>query len=138
LTEQLGKAYDNSGGVKLDDGKVRYELIPPEPMEALGRIYTDGAVKYGDRNWEKGMSMLRLFGAMMRHAFKWAMGETYDIDPKTGAVCHHMIQVAWNAFAIYTLSVRGQHEFDDRTIGERAKAPPTPEQVQQFLEGRKT
>ncbi len=121
MTEKQSSIY-HSPGVKLDDGKPRYELIPAEALEGLAALYADGALKYGDRNWEKGMSMCRLFGALMRHAWKWMRGETYDKDPKTGAVHHHMLQVAWNAFAIYTLDVRGQKQYDDRPVGEQ-KAP---------------
>jgi len=103
-----------SPGRKLDGGKCRYELIPPEALEALAQLYTDGAAKYGDRNWERGMSWSRLFGAMCRHGWKWFRGEDYDVDPQTGAVTHHLVQVAWNAFAIYTLAMRGETQYDDR------------------------
>ena len=125
MTERESTVY-SSPGRKFDEGKARYELIPPEPFEALAILYTNGAAKYGDRNWEKGMSMVRLFGAMMRHAWKWLRGETWDTDPQTGAVTHHMIQVAWNAFAIYTLSVRDMSQFDDRPLSKgQTPDPPT-------------
>ena len=95
-------------GVKFDQQKPRYELIPPEALDALADLYGKGAQKYGDRNWEKGMKPTRIFGALMRHAWAWLRGETHD--PETGA--HQMISVAWNAIAIYTYYVRGVE--DDR------------------------
>jgi hypothetical protein len=120
LTEKVSTVYV-SPGYKLDEGKPRYELIPAEALEALAALYADGALKYGDRNWEKGMSMSRLFGALMRHGWKWMRGETYDSDPKTGAIHHHMIQVAWNAFAIYTLDKRNLKQYDDRPADAQSK-----------------
>lgn len=62
-------------GVKLDEGKVRFDLVPPEFMFALGQVLTFGAVKYGDRNWEHGMKWGRVFGALMRHMWAWWAGK---------------------------------------------------------------
>ena len=72
----------NLGGVKFDQGKLRYDLIPPEMLEEAALVLTYGAVKYGDRNWEKGMAWSRTFGALMRHMWAWWGGE--DRDPETG------------------------------------------------------
>lgn len=71
------------GATKFDQGKPRYELIPPEMLEEVALVLTYGAVKYsGDRNWEKGMLWSRPFGALMRHMWAWWGGE--DNDPETG------------------------------------------------------
>ena len=58
-------------GRKDDTDKVRLELIPPELLFGIGAILSFGAKKYADRNWEKGMSWSRVFGAMMRHIWCW-------------------------------------------------------------------
>lgn len=73
---------DAEGGVKFDENKLRYDLIPTEFMEALAWILTFGANKYGDRNWEKGMLWSRIFAALMRHLWAWFRRE--DNDPETG------------------------------------------------------
>lgn len=62
-------------GVKMDEGKVRFDLVPPEFMFALGQVLTFGAQKYGDRNWEHGMKWGRVFGALMRHMWAWWAGK---------------------------------------------------------------
>lgn len=62
-------------GVKLDEGKLRIELVPPEMLFAVADILTFGAHKYGDRNWEKGMKWSRVFGALMRHMWCWWGGQ---------------------------------------------------------------
>ena len=69
-------------GVKHDDGKTRYDLLPPELLEETAKVLSFGATKYGSRNWEYGMSWYRPFGALMRHMWAWWGGE--DKDPETG------------------------------------------------------
>jgi hypothetical protein len=71
-----------SEGNKDDAGKARHELIAPEFLDGLARVLTFGARKYGDRNWENGMSWSRPFGALMRHMWAWWRGENFD--PETG------------------------------------------------------
>jgi hypothetical protein len=96
-------------GVKFDDSKPRYDLIPPDALDALARLYLIGAQKYEDRNWEKGMRWGRVFAALMRHAWTWWRGREYDAETK----CHHLISVAWCALTLYCYTSRkiGQ---DDR------------------------
>jgi|TARA_R110000868_G_scaffold178785_5_gene418634 hypothetical protein len=69
-------------GQKFDREKTRYDLLPPELLEGTAQILTFGANKYGDRNWELGMSWGRPFGALMRHMWAWWRGEAND--PETG------------------------------------------------------
>lgn len=66
---------DLTDGVKADEGKVRMDLIPPEALFALASVLTVGAIKYTDRNWEKGMQWGRVFAAMMRHMWCWWGGK---------------------------------------------------------------
>ena len=95
--------------IKHDAGKPRYDLIPPEALDGLARLYALGAEKYKDRNWEKGMAWSRIFSALMRHAWKWFRGERYDaIDSQ-----HHLLSVIWCAVALYTYDMRCVGE-DDR------------------------
>ena len=89
-------------GVRFDQGKLRYDLLPPDGMEELVRVYTKGAAKYADRNWEKGMAWGRVVGSLFRHTFAFIKGETHD--PETG--CHHMAMVAWNALALCVYDLR--------------------------------
>lgn len=55
-------------------GKGRYDLIPPLMLIRLAILYEKGAEKYGDRNWEKGIPLSRLFSSTIRHMFCWLMG----------------------------------------------------------------
>ena len=95
--------------VKNDLGKLRYDLIPAVPLEKLAEVYTIGAKKYSERNWEKGFKYGRIFGAMMRHAWAWWRGERND--PADGQ--HHLASVAWCAFALIEFETT-HSELDDR------------------------
>lgn len=69
-------------GVKHDEGKLTYHLLPPELLEQTALVLEFGAKKYAERNWEKGMSWHRPFSALMRHMWAWWRGEV--ADPETG------------------------------------------------------
>jgi len=103
-------------GVKKDEGKARFELLPYEVLAAVARILTAGAKKYADRNWEKGIAYGRVFGAAQRHLTNFwnakledrdginhADGNEMDIDH---AICELMFLSAYEK--------RGKTQFDDR------------------------
>ena len=69
-------------GVKHDQGKLPYHLIPPELLSSVADILDFGAKKYAARNWEAGMDWSRVFGALQRHLWAWWGGEKQD--PETG------------------------------------------------------
>jgi len=96
-------------GVKFDEGKLRYDLLPTYAIEEIVRVFTNGANKYSPHNWQKGMEWSRLFSAMMRHCFKFWSGE--DLDEETNL--SHMAHAAWNALALLEYT-KYFPEFDDR------------------------
>lgn len=76
-------------GVKDDSTKSsRPELISPEIIDALGTVLAFGAKKYADRNWEKGLSYGRVYGALMRHLWEWWKGNSKD-DETGYSHLHH-------------------------------------------------
>ena len=74
-----------------DFGKGRYDLISPFALRRMALHYENGAAKYADRNWEKGMNFSRYVNSAIRHMWKYVMGMT-DED--------HLAAAAWNIFAI--------------------------------------
>lgn len=96
-------------GRKDDGDKVRLDLIPVRPLMMLGERYTVGSKKYGDYNWTKGMKWGRVYGALLRHIFKWWAGEKYDTEDNG----HHL---AAACFCLFTLMEyeRINIEGDDR------------------------
>lgn len=92
-TKDSGKRHEFGTGARRDteEGKPRYDLIPPGPMRRLAELYARGAQKYGENNWEKGMPASRHIASLMRHVEQARTGET-DED--------HWAAIAWNAFAV--------------------------------------
>lgn len=96
-----GVRSEYKSGMKRDtnEGKVRYDLVVPENMKnPMLRRWADhmtkGAVKYGDRNWEKatGEDELKRFReSAFRHFMQWYMGE---IDEDHAAAAYFNIQGA--------------------------------------------
>ncbi|GAB6852987.1 dATP/dGTP diphosphohydrolase domain-containing protein [Asaia astilbis] len=91
------------GALRFNEGKLRFDLLPPDPVEELVAVLTMGAKKYSERNWEKGMSWMACQASLMRHLSAWMKGE--DRDPESGRL--HMAHVMWNAMAILTYQLRG-------------------------------
>lgn len=99
----------NKGGVKYDEGKTTYHLLPPEGPKAVATILAYGAKKYAPRNWEQGMDWSRPFNALHRHLSAWWSGETHD--PDTGY--SHLWHAATNLFFLIAYEARGKGT-DDR------------------------
>jgi hypothetical protein len=75
-----------SGMVRdLQDGKARFDLLVPEDvpydrqfLTRCAMLMTNGALKYGVRNWEKADSdeeLSRFRQSALRHMQQWATGE---------------------------------------------------------------
>ena len=88
-------------GIKLDMGKERMDLIPPQLIKEVARVLEFGAQKYGDYNWYGGIKYNRMYAAAMRHMLAFWEGE--DCDPESGI--HHLAHAATNlAFLLQFIS----------------------------------
>ncbi len=98
------------GGLRLNEGKTRYDLLEPWAIEQLAKVFTKGAEKYKAHNWLRGMAWSKMRASLGRHLAAWDKGEDFDFDPncemcKTGTCknhtgLYHMAQVAWNAMCL--------------------------------------
>jgi len=75
-------------GSKFDAGKPRLDLIAPEFLLDIGKVLDFGAQKYGDRNWERGMSWSRAYAALQRHMLAWWSGEAVDAETGLSHLAH--------------------------------------------------
>lgn len=111
-TGKMFEGYTSeSKGRKNDrkDGKVRMDLLPWPELEKIAEVYTAGAKKYGDHNWENlENGYERYKGAMLRHLTEVEKGNAIDED--TG--CLHIAQVAWNAIAMLHFKLK-EYEIPD-------------------------
>ena len=74
--------------VKDDVNKPRIDLIPPNTLMRIGRVFAMGARKYGDTNWLKGMRWSRLYAAAMRHLLAYWSGEDLDSESNEYHLVH--------------------------------------------------
>ena len=90
--EDSGKRQEFPTGSVRDtrEHKGRFDLIAPYALTRLAQHYENGAVKYGDRNWEKGQNLSRYLDSAMRHLVKY-LGGSREED--------HLAAVAWNVFS---------------------------------------
>jgi len=88
-----GKRENFDTGSRRDtrEGKGRYDLISPIVIERDTQHLENGAVKYGDRNWEKGQPLSRYFDSAIRHMYKYLAG-LKDED--------HLAAARWNIACI--------------------------------------
>jgi hypothetical protein len=113
---------DNRGR-KDDQQKLRYELIAPEIDAALAAVLTYGAMKYEDRNWERGMDWSRPYAALKRHMDAWWAGEQFD--PETGFP--HL----WNAACCLMFLI--SYECRGTGVDDRPKDTVAPDPMRMFV-----
>jgi hypothetical protein len=68
-------------GMKFDNGKPDYSLLPFAAVDEVVKVLTYGAAKYDRFNWEK-IEAVRYQAATMRHFSTHMQGE--KIDPESG------------------------------------------------------
>lgn len=83
-----------TGAVRdMAEGKGRYDLIPWEAIEELAKHTEAGALKYGERNCEKGIPVSSLIDSAFRHLSKYMQGAKDE---------NHLAAALWNiSFAIW-------------------------------------
>jgi hypothetical protein len=78
---------DPNVGVKFDNGKPDYSLLPFYALDEIVKALTYGAKKYSRDNWRKVPEFhYRYLAAAFRHVTSYARGETFD--PESGL--HHL------------------------------------------------
>jgi hypothetical protein len=80
-------------GLKFDQGKPRFDLLPPGPINELVKVLTHGAEKYTSEGWKTVDPFIeRYYAACLRHLWSWRMGE--QLDPESGL--HHLAHAMCN------------------------------------------
>lgn len=91
-------------GGKKGSKLARFSLIPTDWLWALAEHYGRGALKYEDRNWERGYRWSLSVDAHSRHVSQWLSGE--DNDPETGS--SHLVAAAWHLVALWWFHKHGK------------------------------
>lgn len=86
-----------TGAVRdIQIGKGRFDLISPVGERRLARRYEQGAEKYGDRNWQKGIPIGRCLDSAKRHINQYLEGNNEE---------DHLSAAAWNLFTAMHMEV---------------------------------
>ena len=92
-------------GLRFNEGKLRYDLLPPKAIEEAVKVFTYGAQKYtfkdeqgnitydGSLDWRRGMGWRSVIASLKRHVAAFERGE--DKDPESGLM--HMAHAIANA-----------------------------------------
>ncbi len=103
VTKDSGKRVEFKSGMRRDtqENKPRYDLIPLFALKRLAELYTRGAEKYGDCNWQLASSpeeMQRFKGSAWRDFVQYMNNES-DED--------HAMATIWNIIALEYFKERG-------------------------------
>lgn len=104
-------------GLRFNEGKTRYDLVPQFAQDQYAQVLTKGAEKYAERNWELGMKWSKVTASLKRHTAAFERGEDYDKE--TGLL--HTAHIMCNA-AFLTEYYRIYPQGDDRPHNYLKKA----------------
>ena len=100
-------------GRKDNVGKLRADLIPSEPIEALAAILTFGSKKYDDNNWMEGLSFREVYAAMLRHLLAYRRGEYIDHESGHPHLDHAFCNLAFLIYYNHPNHYKRYEQFND-------------------------
>ena len=80
-------AFDTGAVRDMHGGKGRMDLLPWTAIMELSKHCENGAVKYGERNIDKGIPQHSLMDSAFRHMAKYMEGATDE---------NHLLAAFWN------------------------------------------
>lgn len=80
-------------GMKFDTGKLRWDLLPLDPIREVIKVFVYGSKKYDDFNWENVVSepngKQRYYNASLRHITDyWQDNKSCDKESKLHHLAH--------------------------------------------------
>ena len=109
--------FDTGAVRDMHTGKGRMDLLPWEALVEVSKHCEEGALKYGERNCEKGIPIHSLINSAFRHLAKYMMG--MKDEP-------HLRAAAWNIlFALY-MEIKHPELQDIPTRIDKSENPPVP------------
>ena len=106
------KKSNTCEGTKHDKGKPRTDLLPADALLEISKVFSFGAGKYEDRNWEKGINFSRLLGASGRHDLKFKSKIHPDLDDESGL--SHIAHKIANDMMLLQFLIEKRNDLDDR------------------------
>lgn len=79
----------DKSGLKYDDGKLRWDLLPWPAIEEIVKVLTYGASKYGSNTWQTVEPFNeRYTAALFRHLIADIKGEDVDAESSIMHLSH--------------------------------------------------
>jgi hypothetical protein len=101
----------DGGGLRYNNDKIRFDLLPAFALEQVAKVFTVGAKKYAPNNWRRGMAWSSILASLERHLQAIKAGKDYDAE----TLILHSAHLATNALFLteyYKIYPQG----DDRHI----------------------
>lgn len=110
-----------TNGVKYDDGKLDYTLLPYEALQEVVKVLMYGAKKYPEAdNWKRVSDPRKRYNkAAFRHLFSEVNGETLD---KESGLYHLAHAVCSNLFALHFAIQKNKNHICYMTLGHHSCA----------------
>ena len=90
-------------GMKYDENKPRWDLLPVDALLEIVKVLTFGARKYADWNWVHVSPPSRYYRAAISHINSFWLGE--DNDKETGI--SHLSHAACCILFLISMRIRG-------------------------------
>lgn len=101
-----------TGAIRHNEGKPRWDLLPPLEIGEIVKVFTNGFRKYGENNWARGFRYTDVYASAMRHLQAWRTGKS--TDPESG--CHHLAHCAANLIFLMWFERTGFGEDNRQTL----------------------
>lgn len=80
-------AFDTGAVRDMHEGKGRLDLLPCSAILELAKHCENGALKYGERNVDKGIPQHSFVDSGLRHIFEYLRGDRDE---------NHLVAALWN------------------------------------------
>lgn len=88
IKDSGGRTEFTTGAVRdMHAGKGRMDLLPVTAIIELSKHCENGAIKYGERNVDKGIPQHSFIDSGLRHLFKYLRGDKDE---------NHLVAALWN------------------------------------------
>jgi ribosomal protein L37AE/L43A len=88
LDEYQTETEEQEEGIKYDEEKLRWSLLPWSSVEEILRVVEFGAKKYTPKNWQKVDPPNRYLDALLRHLVAHLEGEVNDEETGLTHLAH--------------------------------------------------
>ena len=82
-------------GIKYDNEKPRWDLLPLDAVEPIVQVLTFGARKYKTNDWKNVRPTSRYVSAAMRHLKAYQAGEMIDQESGLPHLAHAMTNLVF-------------------------------------------